>query len=192
MNVIKVWVPPREYLSVQALYDAANALYWKISERQNSTHLAFLKHQNTKTSLCELSKNHWVIAPFYISGPIKRKLQSTVSLDHPVAPRILKDVSMILSTQEATETTEAPLYTSGSLPRPRFKSLWTSWFQKVDCERQVCDAWPARGGQEQHCQQSSWLRQPCQPGQEEEQEEGGFCKQIQMINWDTKNKGKYE
>ena len=84
MNVIKVWVPPREYLSVQALYDAANALYWKISERQNSTQLAFLKHQNTKTSLCELSKNHWVIAPFYISGPIKRKLQSTVSLDHPV------------------------------------------------------------------------------------------------------------
>ena len=85
MDVIKVWVPLREYLSVQALYDAANALYWKISERQNSTHLAFLKHQNTKTSLCELSKNHWVIAPFYISGPIKRKLQSTVSLDHPVA-----------------------------------------------------------------------------------------------------------
>jgi hypothetical protein len=64
MDVIKVWVPLREYLSVQALYDAANALYWKISERQNSTHLAFLKHQNTKTSLCELSKNHWVIAPF--------------------------------------------------------------------------------------------------------------------------------
>ena len=84
MDVIKVWVPLREYLSVQALYDAANALYWKISERRNSTHLAFLKHQNTKTSLCELSKNHWVIAPFYISGPIKRKLQSTVSLDHPV------------------------------------------------------------------------------------------------------------
>ena len=84
MDVIKVWVPLREYLSVQALYDAANALYWKISERQNSTHLAFLKHQNTKTSLCELSKNHQVIAPFYISGPIKRKLQSTVSLDHPV------------------------------------------------------------------------------------------------------------
>ena len=84
MDVIKVWVPLREYLSVQALYDAANALYWKISERRNSTHLAFLKHQNTKTSLCELSKNHWVIAPFYISGSIKRKLQSTVSLDHPV------------------------------------------------------------------------------------------------------------
>ena len=79
MDVVKVWVPLREYLSVQALYDAANALYWKISERRNSTHLAFLKHQNTKTSLCELSKNHWVIAPFYISGPIKRKLQSTVS-----------------------------------------------------------------------------------------------------------------
>ena len=80
MDVIKVWVPLREYLSVQALYDAANALYWKISERRNSTHLAFFKHQNTKTSLCELSKNHWVIAPFYISGPIKRKLQSIYSL----------------------------------------------------------------------------------------------------------------
>ena len=63
-DVIKFWVPLREYLSVQALYDAANALYWKISERRNSTHLAFLKHQNTKTSLCEHSKNHWVIAPF--------------------------------------------------------------------------------------------------------------------------------
>ena len=40
------------------------ALYWKIFERQNSTHLAFLKQQNTKTSLYKLSKNHWVIAPF--------------------------------------------------------------------------------------------------------------------------------
>ena len=59
MDVVKVWVPPREHLSVQALYDAAIALYWKISERQNSTHLAFLKHQNTKTSLYKLSENHW-------------------------------------------------------------------------------------------------------------------------------------
>ena len=84
MDVFKVWVPPREHLSVQALFGAAIALYWKIFERQNSMHLAFLKHQNTKTSLCELFKIHWVIAPFYISGPIKRKLQSTVSLDHPV------------------------------------------------------------------------------------------------------------
>ena len=91
MNVIKVWVPPREYLSVQALYDAANALYWKISERQNSTHLAFLKHQNTKTSLCELSKNHWVIALFIISGSIRRKLQSTVSLDHSVLSAEMED-----------------------------------------------------------------------------------------------------
>ena len=57
MDVIKVWVPLREYLSVQALYDAAIALHWKISERQNSTHLAFLKQQNTKTSLYKLSKH---------------------------------------------------------------------------------------------------------------------------------------
>ena len=61
MGVFKVWVPPREHRGVQALYDAAIALHWKISERQNSTHLAFLKHQNTKTSLYKLSKNHWVI-----------------------------------------------------------------------------------------------------------------------------------
>ena len=64
MEVFKVWAPLKGYPSVQALYGVAIALYWKISERQNSTHLAFLKHQNTKTSLCELSKNHWVIAPF--------------------------------------------------------------------------------------------------------------------------------
>ena len=64
LGVFKVWFSLREHLSVQALYDAAIALHWKISERQNSTHLAFLKHQNTKTSLCELSKNHWVIALF--------------------------------------------------------------------------------------------------------------------------------
>ena len=41
MDVVKVSVPPSEHLSVQALYDAAIALYWKISERQNSTHLTF-------------------------------------------------------------------------------------------------------------------------------------------------------
>ena len=84
MNVIKVWVPPREYLSVQALYDAANALYWKISERQNSTHMAFLKPKNTKTSLYKLSKYHWVITFSKNSQSVRRKLQSTVSLDHPV------------------------------------------------------------------------------------------------------------
>ena len=45
-----------------ALYGAANALYWKSSERQNSMHLTLLKHQNTKTSLYKLSKDHWVMA----------------------------------------------------------------------------------------------------------------------------------
>ena len=84
MGVFKVWVPSREHLSVQVLYDAAIVLYWKISERQNSTLLAFLKHQNIKTSLYKLSKNHWVITLFEIFGYVRRKLQSTVSLDHPV------------------------------------------------------------------------------------------------------------
>ena len=66
MGVFNVWVPSREHLSVQALYDAAIVLYWKISERQNSTHLTFFKHQNTKTSPYKLSKNNWVIALSYL------------------------------------------------------------------------------------------------------------------------------
>ena len=73
------------YRGVQALYGAAKALDWKISERQNSTHLALLKCQNIKTSLYKLSKNHWVITLFEIFGSVRRKLQSTVSLDHPVS-----------------------------------------------------------------------------------------------------------
>ena len=84
MDVFKVWVPPREHLSVQALYGATNALYWKCFKRQNSTHLTPLKHQNTKTSLYKLSKNHWVITLFEFFGSVRRDLQSTVSLDHPV------------------------------------------------------------------------------------------------------------
>ena len=84
MDVVMVWVPLREHLSVQALYDAAIALYWKISERQNSTHITLLKPQNTKTSLYKLSKNHWVMTLLENFGSVSRKLQSTVSLDHPV------------------------------------------------------------------------------------------------------------
>ena len=48
------------------------------------THLGVLKHQNTKTSLYKLSKNHCVITLFEIFGSVRRDLQSTVSLDHPV------------------------------------------------------------------------------------------------------------
>ena len=87
MDVVKVSVPPSEHLSVQALYDAAIALYWKISERQNSTHITLLKPQNTKTSLYKLSKNHWVITLLESFGSVRRELQSTVSLDHPVSSR---------------------------------------------------------------------------------------------------------
>ena len=50
------------------------ALYRKISEKQNSTHLAFSKHQNTKTSLYKLSKNHWVITLLKNFGPVRRNL----------------------------------------------------------------------------------------------------------------------
>ena len=47
-------------------------------------HLTLLKHQNTKTSLYKLSKNHWVIALFKFFGSVRKKLQLTVSLKHPV------------------------------------------------------------------------------------------------------------
>ena len=88
MYVYGVWMCVRVFWSVQALYGAVNALYWKCLKRQNSTHLTPLKHQNTKTSLYKLSKNQWVIMLLEIFGSVRRKLQSTVSLDHPVAFRI--------------------------------------------------------------------------------------------------------
>ena len=101
MDVFKVWVPPREHLSVQALYGATNASYWKCFKRQNSTHLTPLKHQNTKTSLYKLSKNHWVITLFEIFGSVRRDLQSTVSLDHPVF--VLVTASSSFQSQSQTE-----------------------------------------------------------------------------------------
>ena len=74
----------RLYRSGQALYGVVKALYWKSSKRQISTHLTVLKHQNTKTSLYKLSKNHWVIALLEIFGSVRKKLQFTVFNDHPV------------------------------------------------------------------------------------------------------------
>ena len=64
MDVCLVRVPMMGYLSVQALKGAANAQYWIISWRQNWVHLTLLRHQNTKTSLKKVSKNHWVFAIF--------------------------------------------------------------------------------------------------------------------------------
>ena len=64
MYVFGVWMCVRVFWSAQALSGATNALYWKYIKRQNSTHLTLLKHQNTKTSLYKLSKNHWVCAFF--------------------------------------------------------------------------------------------------------------------------------
>ena len=80
------------YGRVQALYCVANNLYWKSSERQIFTHLTVLKHQSTKTSLYELSKNHWVITLLEIVWSDRRNLQFTVNLDHPVSrsgPRVV-------------------------------------------------------------------------------------------------------
>ena len=84
IDLFKDWLHIRVYRSVQALYCVANALYWKSFKRQIFTHLTVLKHQNTKTSLYELSKNHWFFALFEIFGSVSKKLQSTVFNDHPV------------------------------------------------------------------------------------------------------------
>ena len=84
MYVCGAWMRLRVYISVQAMYGAGNALYWNDSERQNSMHLTLLKYPNTKTSLYKLSKNHWVIAFFKNFGSVRKKLQFTVLLDHPV------------------------------------------------------------------------------------------------------------
>jgi hypothetical protein len=90
MCVYGVWMCIREFWSVHAFYGAANTLYWKCLKRQNSTYLTLLKHQNTKTSLYELSKNHLVIALLENFGSVRRKLQSTVFLDHPVEVLIIR------------------------------------------------------------------------------------------------------
>ena len=87
----------RVYGSAQALYCVANALYWKSFKRQIFTHLTVLKHQNTKTSLYELSKNHWVFALYEIFGPVRKRLQSTVFNDHPVAETRSLDQSYMIA-----------------------------------------------------------------------------------------------
>ena len=85
MYVYGVWMCVRVFWSAQALHGETNALYWKCIKRQNSTHLTLLKHQSIKTSLYKVPKNHWVITLLKILGSVRRKLQSTVSLDHPVS-----------------------------------------------------------------------------------------------------------
>ena len=72
MYVGGVWMRLSMYRSAQAFYGTANALDLKIFVRQNSTHLTVLKHQNTKTSLYKLSKNHWVDVLFEILGPSEK------------------------------------------------------------------------------------------------------------------------
>ena len=85
MYVYGVWMCVRVFWNAQALHGETNALYQKFIKRQNSMHLTLLRHQNTKTSLYKLSKNHWVTTLLEILGSVRIKLQSTVSLDHPVS-----------------------------------------------------------------------------------------------------------
>ena len=66
------------------MYGAANAVYWKSSKKQNSTHLTVLKHRNTKTSLYRLSKNDWVNALFFKKNRPSEQNYKLVFHDHPV------------------------------------------------------------------------------------------------------------
>ena len=84
INLFEVWFRIRVYRSVQALNGVATALYRKSSEWQNFAHLTDLKHQNTKTFLYKLSKNHWIFALFEIFWPVRKKVQFTLFHDHPV------------------------------------------------------------------------------------------------------------
>ena len=65
--------------------------FGKAPQSKITNTLPFCNIKNTKTSLYKLSKNHWVIALLEIFGSVRRKLQSTVSLDHPVAWQKLED-----------------------------------------------------------------------------------------------------
>ena len=87
----------RVYRSVKAVTGAAKALFWKISETQNFTYLTISKHQNTKTSLNKLSKNHGVIAIFEIFGSVRRKLQFTVFNDHPVLQTVIIRIFLVIA-----------------------------------------------------------------------------------------------
>ena len=88
MYVCWVWMRQMVYMSVQALYGAANARYANISETQNCVQLTLLRHQNTKTSPYRLSKNHLVMPSFAIFLSIIEKLLVTVFREHPVLTEI--------------------------------------------------------------------------------------------------------
>ena len=61
------------YRSVQALYCVANATLEKLREANFHTP-DILKHQNTKTSLYEVFKNHWVFALFEFFWVCQKKI----------------------------------------------------------------------------------------------------------------------
>ena len=62
----------------------ANPPFCHSPKMQDFFHLTLLWHQNIKTSLCARSKNGSVMPLFVIVRPIRKKLQLTVSFDHPV------------------------------------------------------------------------------------------------------------
>ena len=51
-------------------------------------HLTPSRHQNIKTSLCARTKNGSVMPLFVIFRPVRKKLQLTVSFDHPVVDHL--------------------------------------------------------------------------------------------------------
>ena len=62
-----------------------NQPIWHNIERRDCFILTLSRHQNIKTSLNIISKNGWVLPFSLILTPVRKKLQLTVLLDHPVA-----------------------------------------------------------------------------------------------------------
>ena len=84
MDFVKVWVPPREHLSVQAMFGAACFILEKLRKAKFHTLDTFETSKYQNLPIYKLSTNHSVITLFEIFGSVSRNLQSTVSLDHPV------------------------------------------------------------------------------------------------------------
>ena len=61
-----------------------NQPIWHNIERRDCFILTLSRHQNIKTSLNIISKNGWVLPFSLILTPVRKKLQLTVLLDHPV------------------------------------------------------------------------------------------------------------
>ena len=72
------------YLGSPSLHYGAVTLLWHSPERHNFFHLTIMRHQNIKMSIYKGDKNHLVMQLFCFLVPVRKILNNTVALDHPV------------------------------------------------------------------------------------------------------------